>query len=309
MAFVRSKKITASQASAPFFVAPKERTSTPALPAHRGRAAAERHQRIGEARAVHMDADARGMGDGGEFADLRLRVDRSIFGRLGERQRGGLDLLDEPARIKRERVAQGRGGDLAEGARQGDELGAAREKFRCAAFVVAHMRIGTAEDGAPGRCQRGDRKGIGGGSRRHQKARAIAFENLAQQGFGALRVDIGAIGGRAAVVGGSERRENFGACARGIVACKIHPVASSVAAGERAPVLGAFAGGLQGKGRNRGCPRILNRTPSSRRRLGPDLCTQVGPGLAKDSERQNSAQSPIVACAGDVNLACSRAAN
>ena len=55
-------------------------------PGHLRRRAAERDQRIGETRAVHMHGDAGAMGDRRQGGDLVGRIDRAGFGRLRQRQ-------------------------------------------------------------------------------------------------------------------------------------------------------------------------------------------------------------------------------
>lgn len=57
------------------------------LPGDLGRRAAERRHRIGEARAVHVDAEIVGLGDGGEGLHLLHGIDLAEFGRLGDGER------------------------------------------------------------------------------------------------------------------------------------------------------------------------------------------------------------------------------
>ena len=76
-------------------------------PGHVGGRDAGGDERIGEARAVHMQPDARRVSDRRRAPRLLDAVDRSGLGRLRERQRARLRGLDEPARkpIKRLRAA------------------------------------------------------------------------------------------------------------------------------------------------------------------------------------------------------------
>ena len=53
-----------------------------------------RRQRIGEARAVHVEAEPALLGQLAERRDFGSAIDQAIFGRVGDRERGGLDLVD-----------------------------------------------------------------------------------------------------------------------------------------------------------------------------------------------------------------------
>ena len=116
--------------------------------------------------------------------------------------------MTSPRGKRAKRLAQGVRRDLAAFAGDADELGAAGEQFRRAAFVVMDMRFLMAEDGAPGRRQRAERKRIGGGAGADQERGDRAFEDFAQSGLGALREGIGAIGGRGSRIGRDDRLEN-----------------------------------------------------------------------------------------------------
>ncbi len=72
------------------------------------------------------------------------------------------------------------GRDLAGFARQADELDAAAEEFRRAAFVGRDMRLGMAQHRAPWRRQMGERQRIRGGAGRHQEDRDLVLENLGE---------------------------------------------------------------------------------------------------------------------------------
>ena len=85
-----SKNTTASQASAPFFVAPKGENVDPGPPRHVGRRRLGRNERIGEARAVHMHADPVAVSDRAELRNFAHAIDRPRFGSLGQRQRARL---------------------------------------------------------------------------------------------------------------------------------------------------------------------------------------------------------------------------
>ena len=60
--------------------------------AHRRRRAAERHERIGEARPIHMHRQARLMGDVRQHSQFRQRVDGAALGRLRQAEAGRLSL-------------------------------------------------------------------------------------------------------------------------------------------------------------------------------------------------------------------------
>ena len=131
-----------------------------------------RDQRIGEARAVHMHREARLVGDRRQRGDLVERNRPCPLRSPGESDSApGCADLTRP-RGKRASVSRSAvGRDLAAFAGDADELGAAGEEFRRAAFVVVDMRFLVAEDRAPRRRQRGERQGVGGGAGRDQKRR------------------------------------------------------------------------------------------------------------------------------------------
>jgi len=90
--FQGSKKITASQASAPFFVAPKTDVDAGFQLISAGVALRERgHWRNGR---IHVDI-RRIMRECGEFGQLHASVNRPAFSDLRKRQGGRLDLLFE----------------------------------------------------------------------------------------------------------------------------------------------------------------------------------------------------------------------
>ena len=66
----------------------------PRAPGHVGGAFAGHRQRIGEARAVHVEGEAPLLRQLAERRDLRGPVNEPIFGRVGNRDGGGLDLVD-----------------------------------------------------------------------------------------------------------------------------------------------------------------------------------------------------------------------
>ena len=175
-----SKTITASQASAPFLVAPSDSTSTPARQVSSAGVAPVAADDIGEARAVHMHAHPRLAGDRRQGGDLVGPVGRPRLRRLAERQRAGLAGLGLAARKARERLGKRRRLDFAVAAGDADDLGPGGEEFRRAALVVDHMRFLVAEHRLPRRRQRGERQRVGGGAGGDEEDRRLALENLAQ---------------------------------------------------------------------------------------------------------------------------------
>src|SRR6476659_6231587 len=99
-----------------------------------------------------------------------------------------------------ERVLQRRRRDLAGFAGKADELDAAAEEFRCAAFVGGDVRLLMAEYGAPRRRQMRKREGVGRGSGRHQEHRDLVLKNLREAPLGASGPVVTAVGQRRAVV-------------------------------------------------------------------------------------------------------------
>ena len=80
------------------------------------------------------------------------------------------------ASVSRERL----GRDLAGIAGNADELGAAGEELRRAAFVVVDMGFLVAEHGLPGPGERRQRERVGGGAGGDQERRDVALEYLGE---------------------------------------------------------------------------------------------------------------------------------
>ena len=114
-----------------------------------------------------------------ERRDLLDPVDRAALGRLRDRQRRGIDLMRNMAGIARDR---GRSTvprvSLAVLARQADQLDAAAEEFRRAAFVGHDVCLLVAQHAAPGRRDMGKREGVGGGPGGHQEDRDLASRTV-----------------------------------------------------------------------------------------------------------------------------------
>ena len=92
----------------------------------------------------------------------------------------GADMMRRRPMAALERAPQRLGRDLAGLARQADELDAAAEEFRRAAFVGRDVRLGMAQHRAPGRREMRERQRIGGGAGRHQEDRDLALEDLGE---------------------------------------------------------------------------------------------------------------------------------
>ncbi len=127
-----------------------------------------------------------------------------------------------PAPLPIERALQGFGRDLARFSRKANELNAAAEEFRRAAFIRGDMCLLVAQDCAPGRRVLRDCKRVCRCSCRHQKHRNIAFEHLRKPALHLSRPVIVAVGKRTALICARNRRHDFWRYAGCIVAREIH---------------------------------------------------------------------------------------
>jgi hypothetical protein len=75
---------------------------------------------------------------------------------------------------------------------QADQLDAVPEEFRRAAFVGHDVRIGVAEDAAPGRREVGERQRIRGGAGRNQENGDLALK-IPERPFFRCRAFIGSL--------------------------------------------------------------------------------------------------------------------
>ena len=188
-----------------------------AFPGHFGRCRIKRHQRIGEAGAVHMQGQPGRLGDGGDRIDFVEAVDGAGLGRLrhGDRHRlaamdaaatGALDFLFQPARVHLARRPIDRG-----------KLGAMREEFRRAAFIRIHMRFAVAEHVTARTIGTGQRQRVGSGSGGDEEHGDVTFEHLRQRLLDLLVEVARAIGRRKAAGGLDEAFGNHGMGARPVV--------------------------------------------------------------------------------------------
>ena len=136
----------------------------------------------------------------------------------------------------RDRVGQRFRRHLAADARHADELEAAAEKFRRAAFVGEDMRLGMRKHRAPRRADMRERQRIGRRAGRHQEHGDLVLENLADPPFDRAGDVIVAIAHGEAVIAGDERLQDFRRDAGGVVACEIHgifPIMGAIGSGKR----------------------------------------------------------------------------
>ena len=129
---------------------------------------------VGKASAVHMHGESVGVGEIGEVANGRRRIERAVFGGLRKGERAGLGEMD--AVTSGDRGSNGGGGELAGGAGEWEELAAAGEKFWGAAFVGVDVGDLVAEYTLMAGAQGGEYEGVGGGAVEDKKRLAIGYE-------------------------------------------------------------------------------------------------------------------------------------
>ena len=156
--------------------------STPRFQVISAGVASSDDQRIGEARAVHVQRQAVRLGDRRDRLDLVEAIDRADLGRLGDRDRDRAAGVDEcRPRSGRSRASRLSGSMRPSAPSTGAEPRAAGEIFRRAAFVVDDMRLAVAE----GRCrpacwQRDQRQRIRRRAGADEEDRDLALEDLAE---------------------------------------------------------------------------------------------------------------------------------
>ena len=154
--------------------------------------------------------------------NLMRAVDRAGFARLRERQRRCIHLMRPMSGIAFDCRAHRVDDELAADAGQPDELEAAAEELRRAAFVGDDVGFGVAQHAAPGRRDMRERQRIGGGAGRHDEDRNLALEDLAKPALDALCCIVIAIAERETGVGRENRVKDFRSDSRGVVAGKVH---------------------------------------------------------------------------------------
>jgi hypothetical protein len=149
----------------------------PGPPCYVGGALARRGEGIGEARPVHVQSETALPGELAKRGNLGGSIDKAIFGRVGDRERGRLDLVDVVADC----IASGAhrlGRYLCAWAVQKHQLGAAGEEARCPGLIDLDMRIPMAEDRAIGWAQGRERETICCGTGRHPEGANLGFKHL-----------------------------------------------------------------------------------------------------------------------------------
>jgi len=165
-----------------------------------------------------MHGESVGVGEIGEVANGRRRIERAVFGGLRNGERAGLGEMD--AVTSGDRGSNGGEGELAGGAGEWKELAAAGEKFWCAAFVGVDVGDLVAEYTLMAGAQGGKREGVGGSAVEDKKRLAIGGEKLAEKLLRAGCGGVFAVAGDAGHVGRIKSGKSFRADAGGVVAGK-----------------------------------------------------------------------------------------
>ena len=193
----------------------------PAPPGHIGRAALERRDRVGKARAVHVHPQAVFPGDPDQRVQLIQPVHRAALGRLGEVERRRLHAPAMPDAGALQRGAQGVGVQPAVLGGKRHDFGAAGIELAGPAFAVVHMADVGAVDRAIGRRDQGERQRIGRGPGRHRLDEARCLEQLGEDVLEARGDRIGAVGRRAPGIRGLDRGQDLGRDAGDVVAAQV----------------------------------------------------------------------------------------
>ncbi len=186
------------------------------LPGHfRGRAA-QADQRIGEARAIHVQGQPGIAADGADGLDLVQRVDAAGLGGLGDADAGGRHRM-HVAGLAVRFMRQLPGVELGGGAIEQRQARAAAVELGRAAFIVGDVAVRMAQHAAPGRRQRRQRQRIGGGAGGHQQHVDLVLEDLGQAAFDPQGDVVGAVGGGLSLIGVQQRGQYLRAGAGGVV--------------------------------------------------------------------------------------------
>ncbi len=170
------------------------------FPRHLGGARVGAHERVGEARAVHMHLHAVRMGDLRQRRDLVRPVDRSGFARLRERDRRRNNLMRRVADVVRNLSLSASGVSLQPTPGMPTSFspppknsGAPHSSVKMCAFVMREHR-------APRRADMGERQRVCRGAGRHQKHRNVTLEDFADAALDRTRQVVVAVTQREAVV-------------------------------------------------------------------------------------------------------------
>ena len=161
----------------------------------------------------------------GNLADFVRLVDCAVLGRLGQAHGRWLRIVDVALHPLRQFVVDQCRIELAVGARQVDQLGAAGEQFGRTAFVDIDVRQLVAIDGAVGRRHDRQRKRIRGGAGGDGKHRRVGLEQLADELLDAPREVVIAVAHGRARVGRGQRRHDLRRHAGDVVTAEVHQTA------------------------------------------------------------------------------------
>jgi hypothetical protein len=185
------------------------------------RCRAEMHERVREARAVHVHPQPVSLRDARELRELAVRVRAAVLRRLAHAEGARLALvIVESARVT-QRVLEDRRVDLGVRTFEADELGAAAVELRRAALVRVEMRLRVAVHGAVGRCELRDGERVRGRAGDDGIELELGLEDLAETRAQPLRDRIVAVAACHAVVGARERCEDLGRDAGFVVAVEV----------------------------------------------------------------------------------------
>jgi hypothetical protein len=179
-------------------------------------------QRVGEARAVHVQGQPVPAARGAERRDRVRVIDSAPLGGLRNADGLGLDMVDPAIDGAGDRGLDLRRRDAAIGRGQRQQLGAAHEKLRRAALVRGDMRLLVAQHRPIRVDQCRQRQRIGGGAGADRIDRQVSLKECGGARGQARGERIGAVGGDDAVVGCCHRLHDLRAHGRGVVAGEIH---------------------------------------------------------------------------------------
>ncbi len=209
---------------------------------------------VGEAGAVHVEAQFMAAGDFPEGLDFVDGIDGAEFGSLGEADGAGFGVVDIVASA--DGLFDASGVEFAVGAGDEEDLGAVGEELWGAALVGFDMGHFVAEDAVVGLAGGGEGEGVGGGAVEDEEHFAIGFEEVAEEVGGLLGPGVVAVAMGVAGVGGEH----------GLPGLRADP--GVVIAGELAgPVVGLHEGG-GGNGQVAGVIRHRQRTVRCGRWVG-----------------------------------------
>ena len=198
------------------------------LPRHFRRGAVQRRERVGEAGAVHIGAEAVRSGGGGEFGDFGKAVDPAALGGLGQDDGAALRDVHVALGQRFDGAPQIRHRDLV-GVADGVALGAAGVEFRRVAFVDIDVGERGAEHHLPRLCEQRQRERVRRGSRGDEMHGGVGgLEDPADARHHARRQLIGAVGRGMAFIRRGEGVEHLRVRRTGVVGRELHQHGSSI---------------------------------------------------------------------------------